>query len=531
MDNIDKQYDIKRFLKNLYRDIDLSEEHIRIFQNNKEGYNKVSYFNDIDELVSFCSHKYNYSTNTYFELATTDGEGGTTKNLKYRYCLGFDFDKKDLGADFNHKDIITRFNELKIYCHCLIDSGNGYHAYVFINRTNDLKKVDEVQKVLGEKLGADKNAIKSTQILRVPGTFNVKDKSKLVKIITPHERYDRNNINFKAYDIEFLYKKNCQVQKQIDNKITEYMINNTNIPKCINNILTHGSQEGYRYKNLQNIVVALRQRNKTLGEIKAICKEWGLKSNYDDNLEYRVEHIYNNKDNLELSCNKCIHRVECYNKVVSDFEFEEGYSILTFTETTQKYLKKSNRKGVKSMKPNDLLVFGVLSNNKDGLYKDEILQELTYTKKKVVKNVAMSIRTLGATLKSLEDNGFIEVDIKDKNKKLYKVKEVNSKIDLTYKISYAAMFECVKGNISTEELRLYCYMRYLHHKQQREVPGALKGNLFQINQMDLAKELDLTQGRISMMINNLLDEKLLGIWYRQKSKNNGFEYNIYRLNY
>ena len=49
--------------------------------------------------------------------------------------------------------------------------------------------------------------------------------------------------------------------------------------------------------------------------------------------------------------------------------------------------------------------------------------------------------------------------------------------------------------------------------------------------MDLANDLDVTQGRISQMIENLLDEKLLGIWYRQMSKNNGFDYNIYRLNY
>ncbi|ELU5588805.1 MarR family transcriptional regulator [Clostridium perfringens] len=74
-------------------------------------------------------------------------------------------------------------------------------------------------------------------------------------------------------------------------------------------------------------------------------------------------------------------------------------------------------------------------------------------------------------------------------------------------------------------------MRYLHHKKQREDSGALKGNLFQINQSELAKDLGITQGRISVMINNLLDEKLLSVWYRQQSKNNGFEYNIYRLNY
>ena len=74
-------------------------------------------------------------------------------------------------------------------------------------------------------------------------------------------------------------------------------------------------------------------------------------------------------------------------------------------------------------------------------------------------------------------------------------------------------------------------MRYLHNKQQREDSKALKGNLFQFNQSDLAKDMGVTQGRISQMISNLLFEKIISVWYRQPSQNNGFDYYIYRLNY
>ena len=177
------------------------------------------------------------------------------------------------------------------------------------------------------------------------------------------------------------------------------------------------------------------------------------------------------------------------------------------------------------MEGNDLLVYGILKNHSDGLYRAEIEKELTYKGK-----VCLSNKTLTKALNNLEDNGFITVDILER-KKFYKVKDIRSKVELTYNISYAATYECVKGNISTEELRLYNYMRYLHNKQQREDTRALKGNLFQINQTDLAKDMGVTQGRISVMINNLLDEKLLSIWYRQPSQNNGFDFYIYRLNY
>ena len=50
-------------------------------------------------------------------------------------------------------------------------------------------------------------------------------------------------------------------------------------------------------------------------------------------------------------------------------------------------------------------------------------------------------------------------------------------------------------------------MRYLNNKQQREQVKSLKGNLLRVNQDDLAKDLGVTQGRISQMIENLLDEK------------------------
>lgn len=538
MDILDKKYKVKKFFKTLYRGINFEEEQIRTLSISKDStYAKASYFKDIDELVDYSVNRYTRFNNTYFELATTDGEGGTTEHLKYRYFLAFDFDTKDLGdlaEGFSHRDITNLFMQNKIYCHSIIQSGHGYHAYVLINKTNKLDMVQKVQNVLCDRLGADKNAVKSTQILRIPYTFNVKDVNpSIVKIIY---LANRNDPKFRVYDIEDLYKKNCKNVVINDNKTTKFVLTNTKIPECIENILSKGTLEGDRYNDLCNIVVALRQRNKPLTVIKEVCKEWALLSNYKDSLDYRIEHIYNNKHSLELNCKECEHFKECYNKVVSDFEYKEDEKIITLSESTQKYLKKNNRRGAKNMKPNDLLVYCILKNHNDGLTREELQKELTYTKRKKVKNVALSDKTLRDTLKSLEENGFITIQKGVKKlgqKDLYFLKEgARAKAELQYDISFSATYECVKGNISTEELRLYNYMRYLHHKKQREEPnGGLKGNLFQINQKDLAKDLGLTQGRISQMIENLLDEKLLSIWYRQTSKNNNFEYNIYRLNY
>jgi len=529
---INRMYKQKKFFKTVF-DTEVGEmgnlkdnQYIRVFQNN-EDYSKVEFFNNIDDLVRYTTNGKIYNTNTYFNLSLTNGVGGTEQDLKTRSVIAFDFDKKSLGQDFNHVDLINRFKAIGLWYHCLIDSGNGYHAYIMIEPTEDMEKVIEVTKAIGNKLGADNQAMKSTQILRVPYTFNVKDptRQKQVNIIN---QYKLDSI--KRYNINDLYNRFCinerDKQQGTEGKISSHTINNTNIPVCIERILTEGSPDSSRYNDLGNIVVTLRDRGKTLAEVQAVAKEWAIKSQYNDNLEYRVEHLYNNKKYAELNCEGCQHSKTCFTRIESDFNYPVDQPILTMTESHTRYLKASNRKGAKKMLGNDLLIYGILKSHKDGLYRAEIEKELTYR-----NTICLSKPTLTKALQSLEDNGFIEVTTEDKGKKFYKIKEIRSNIELTYNISYAATYEAVKGNISTEELRLYQYMRYLHNKQQREDPKALKGNLFQFNQVDLAKDLGLTQGRVSQMISNLLFEKLISIWYRQPSKNNGFDYNIYRLNY
>jgi len=526
-DTLDKQILIKKFFKTIYRNIDLEQEQIRVFQNDKEGtYSKVTYFNNIDDLVNFSSSKYNCYNNTYFTLATVDGVGGAEENLKYRYCLAFDFDKKDLGSEFNHKDIINLFKANKIYCHSIVDSGNGYHTYIMINKTNNLKMVDEVQKALATKLNADLNAIKTTQILRVPYTYNVKsDKPKGVKLVHL-ETYDSDK--FKAYDIEFLYQKNCNSKVIKSNKQITYTLNNTNMPKCIENILKNGSADGDRYRDLCNIVVALRLRNKTLGEIKEVCKEWAIKSNYNDNLNYRIENIFENKKGLELNCKECKEFNNCYDKVISDFEFIEGEELLLIPHKHAKDLKYKTRKGAKVMKANDLFIYSVLLNNKGKeLTKDDITYLIT---DKTTGKVAMTDKTLRNTLKSLLENEYITINkgvkrlgIADK----YKVNDVRCNIDKEIKISYFCTLAVIWGKMTIEEYRLYTHMRYKHHLEQLE--GKAKGNIYRINQIELAKDLELTQQRISDMINGLLKSGILDIWEIKKN-DKGMEYYTYRLN-
>lgn len=540
---IENEFKIKKFFMALYK-IGLQEGNnlknderfclTRISKKHKddEEINVTSndFFSNIDDFIKNALSKKSLYYDTYFCLATTDGKGRATQNLKTRYFLGFDFDKKDLGKNCNTNFIIKKFKEVGLFYHAIVDSGNGLHYYVCIEPTNNIQLVQEVNKELAVILGADVNATLTTQILRVPGTKNIKDKNNPKRVSLVHVE---NSKTIKRKSIETIARnlKINKLEKRETLKKFEH-VNNTNIAKCVIDIINNGSQEGHRNSDLKKIVVSLRNKNKNLEEIFNLCENWN-KNNIKEysNLKYQVEYMYNNLKVADFECGECEYKNKCWNEAILDFEYDEKDEIINIPENQIKYLKKSNRKGVKTMYGNDLLVYSMLKNHSDGLYREEIEKVITYkNRRKKVETVALSKNTLTNALKSLEENGFVTVE-KVGKKKLYKLNEVRTKPELTFNISLSAAYEVVKGNISTEELRLYNYMRYIHHKKKREDNEALKGNLLQVNQVDLAKDLGVTRERVTQMIGNLLDEKILDIWYRQKSENNGFEYNVYRLNY
>lgn len=533
MDILDRKYELKRFLMRIFKDAivtgnNLKEgQYIRILRLSKsdegEEFRKIDFFSNIDDIVDFCISNKCARCNTYFTLATTNGESGQTESLKKSYILGFDFDKKDFHEGFNHKDILNRFRDIKVKYNILIDSGHGYHVYVYINETDDFKKVNKVTKAIASKIESDPNACKVTQVLRPPCTFNIKDKRKMVKTI-----FLEDDINARRYNIEDLYIRFCNENELNSNVNTKHVIMNNNLKPCIEELLNTGSKAHHNNSDLQKIVVELRHKNKSLVHIKAVAEEWNGKNEIswsDNELEYQTENMYNNLLTVDYGCSSCEKKESCRSICFSNFEYSDDEVLLNVSETEMKHLKKSNRKGAKVMDGNDLVLYSILKNHGDGLAREDIISELTYK-----GECLFSKNTITKALKSLEESNFITVETVGKFK-FYKIKESRTKIELKYLVSYSATYECIKGNITTDELRLYNYMRYLHHKEQRENPKALKGNLFQMNQSDIAKEFGVTQGRISQMIDSLLREKILSPYYKQKSKNNNFDFYIYRLNY
>ena len=514
----------------------IHNEYISITKINSNS-TREEYFDDLKEALEYATRKDKYYYNTYFSLATTDGSGRTTDRLKRRSCLAFDFDKKDFPEDFNYIDIMYLFKNIRLYYHAIVDTGHGFHVYVFIEPTDDLQVVEKVQRAIAIKVNADLKATLKTQIMRLPSTINVKDvkEKKYVNIV-----YLADQEKIKRLPIEH-YRYNYATEST--NKNIKYAMQNKYLPECAKEILK-GSKDGEKNEDLQKLIVVLKRQGKTLPEIKAIVSEWQENTETKlERLDYQVEYMYENLKNGTLNCSECSHNRECYTSVIEAEDDGESKVILDTRAVDKVKNKKSKRKGVKKMTGDMLIIYTILKKYHEGLYREEILKAITYNPAKnkpflkennleeVLEFRVFQDRKLGNVLKELVDNRFITEE-RIGNKKFYKIKEKELKEEHKLSISYGATDKVIEGDITTSEYELYCYMKYLNHMQHLQEGKNIynRTDILRVNQKDLAEDLGVTQGRISQMIENLVRERLLLIYYRGKKENTNFMYNTYLLN-
>lgn len=525
-DIIDKQYELKKFFKAIFCSEFEENEYIRILQTNeKTNFSKVSYFNDIDDLIKFTTNKHRVFNNTYFNLCSTNGSGGSEKDLIKRYVLGFDFDKKHYEDEFKVENVVEKFKSLGIWFHALVDSGNGYHAYMMIEPTNDLDKVNEVQSKLGELLDCDEDALLKTQILRVPYSFNVKDKAKEVKIIY---QFDRKTI--KRYNINQLHKRFCQSEFRESNKVVINL--NNSYPSCVEKALSEGSKIGNRNRDLFNIVIALKHRQHNVNQIKHTIQKWNkLNEKPLPNVDGEVERIYSNYNGY--ICNSCDVEVKdnCKSYTISDFDLEQyNESIVDIQSKVAKQCRNSKRKGVATMNGNELFIYNVLVNNKDfeELTIDMIIERITDRK---TKKCALSKPTILKALKGLEDKGYINIEKGNSRKGIKDTYKLNAKkvtSENSIRMSYFINILVIKKHITTNELKVYTHMRYLHNEDL--IKGKTKGNIFVRSRHELAKSLGMDENNVAKAINNLYENMVLDRRVVQKESNSKQFYYEYKLN-
>lgn len=521
---------LNMFLRELYKPLLVDYEgnlqegnYIKLEKYTREVLKVQEYYKNINELSISAKNKSLYY-NTFYSLATNNGNSKSNEDSIYKTCLAWDFDKKDYDS-LTVENIVHKFRDVGLYYNAIIDSGHGYHVYKFIEPTQDIALVNKVNKHIARLVGADENF--TGQVLRVPTTHNIKDSKDIKPVNIVYL-----DTNVKRKSIETLAKR--YIMKCNENINISYEMNKNRVPKCIETILTEGSNKGNRNEDLKKIVISLRNAGKTLTQVKVLAKEWNnlnMPSMALNELEYQVGYMYDKLKITELNCKECKYSKECFGAVYSQFENEDK-QLIQYSENMCKKSKR-NKKGVSKMNGNQLLVIGILKCYFDGLTQEQLLEKLKFefeNKKIKANNIAMSKPTLIKTLKELEENKYISYEVVNR-KRVYTLAKERVKEEFKFVVNYAIVDHCIQGFITTTELELYCFMRYLHNEQQRLGLSNQKGNLFKITQEELSKKIGIDQGNVSRYIDNLIKSGAMDIWHRGKLENSPCWYNIYRLNY
>lgn len=519
------KYELKKFFMAIYREIigegnnlKNNENIIICYKNSKTKLIEESTsYNNIDNLIDgiLTNKKINYCE-TFFCISSSNTNSREKEDMATRTVLAFDFDNKE---KFTINHIQSKCRELGLFYNVLVDSGHGYHIYICIEKTNDIDLVTKAQLELAEKLGADLNACKPTQLLRVPFTYNCKrlDKGEKlpVNLIFRDNDIKRKNINkinnrlFEVSNTKKTIKINCNCRK-------------------VEELIKNGSELHCRDQDLMFIVAKLKNANNTKAQIYNSAEKWNEvnenKGIHEDKFDLDYHFNWNYNKLKYASCRDCIYTKDCYS-YESTKEIIEGEEIIN---TNENILKKCKRGVKKNMNGNKIVVYGLLKLHEEGLTREAITERITfYSKKKEIINAVMSERTLKTVLKEMVEDGYLITEKVGRNN-LYKLAK-ERKIEDQYKIIVKAsvVYDVVKGYMTQEELQFYCFLCYLQNEQRRLMPN-IRGNKLQLTQEEIAKKYGVTRKCINELIGELNRKKYIDKEYTV-SQNNGYEYCTYYL--
>lgn len=483
-----------QFMQFLFADKD-KDEYICVFGKDKMDSNKntTKHFKSIGNAIKYINNiKIHY--NVYVSLATTDGTGRATENLISRNCIALDFDIKDFGEKLNSKDILHICKKHGLYYHMLVNSGNGFHVYFKVDRTTDISKIVEINKAVCQRVGADMNACKTTQVLRVPFTYNHKD-------VTPKRVncIEYNKEKLINYNIDKLYQRYV-FNTSVEETNLKY-IATKNMPPCIIDIL-NGVAEGERDFCLGRLTKYFQMQNNSYAQALAIMREWNNKCTpamAENSLEYHFKKYWDG-NYLLMGCkstdttvqailSKYCDQYKCSKLDKYEVIYANASELISFSYKELDNFKFKKGRDI-MLNGNHIVLITILRQQVQGLNYKQLEQELTST---ITDKCCMSKPTILKVLDELRELGIID-KIEGNHKTiptLYKIKNINLVEKEHLSINQHAIRRYIDGAVGQSALRVYVYMKYRLQKGENVV------------QEELAQDLGLTQQRLSKAMQEL----------------------------
>ena len=398
----------------------------------------VKTYEDYEEFV----FEYRYTYDLYNQIATNkDCENGDARSQRCRKMLYMDFDQKDYErfTDAPQYTELIKSKIPKLFLHTCINSGHGYHYYISIKQSCSISGIVKVNKELIEILGADPKAASSTQIARIPcsynhkqedGTYDYEDEEKWSYVKIVFNDYESGPL-YKALDLKYIQKLMDEYKKRFNkqpvcNEVEKwnYTQNGEQCHLCIKKMMNEGADEGQRNFWHGRIVKMLQEEGCSDAKIYSACKEYNLKCRPPKSekiIEEDTKRFIESKYNL----------LGCYGVFPEDdkrhwwiaYQCDEAYcknhytepnknNINTYDPGTRINKKILTNKDLRSMSGNAYLIITIIDiyegfNKKHG-FKVKKLHKLLYSS--VKKKYYMSERNLKALLLNLKEKNWIKIE-------------------------------------------------------------------------------------------------------------------------
>lgn len=215
----------KDFFEFLYPNLSVSGQVIEIrpirVADNIPDLSERLFSNDISKIINHSDKlDKNGSFHVFFEcpMLKSSARRGIKSNISGFSFLYADIDPKKKDAtgniikEFTKKELLERINKFPIEPSVIVDSGNGFHCYwSLLFPIKNIQVASNLLDAICFNIGGDNNAIRTTQLLRVPYTHNRKNgKASLCKVVS---------FNDKRYSLDVFYNN----------------LNMENVPKNIGN--------------------------------------------------------------------------------------------------------------------------------------------------------------------------------------------------------------------------------------------------------------------------------------------------------
>lgn len=147
---------------------------IQSITNSKEA-SRHSYGRDIDKIVEFCIRWSIPDRAIFFCVSSTQNRSHKKVDAIQQKVINLDIDLKEVTIDANA--VIALLKELKHAPTRIHRSGNGIHAYwILSDPANPSDATEALQKKLARALGGDPSPTHCVAMMRMPGTYNTKNK-------------------------------------------------------------------------------------------------------------------------------------------------------------------------------------------------------------------------------------------------------------------------------------------------------------------------------------------------------------------